>query len=337
MRVTGVAPSLQPRIQRARRLLTADALRRPRAQRYTGLSQINPNGLPFQWSFCIGQPASLRFLCEIGPPGSNCETRHRRSVAALGEALTVLDIPTPDWLWDIALPQILPGLPAMPEGWRTSLWTALGASRDTVAVKVYASLEQGDAEERWRRIGRALLALDRVEALKTLCDISGAVSGTAIPVGIAFDVLPTGAPGRIKAYFQSGAINGNDLAAWYEAADLVRDLPALATLLRVFPCSAAPDFPPSAFFISAEFDRGNALTLKTDLTVSRWCASDADITAGLEQLCAALGLDLSLYQAAQAALGLWPPSRLDRPLLHVVGLGSERDGRRHINVYSEPH
>ena len=192
MRAAALPPGLAVKIAACRRVLTDGALQRPLAKRYHGLSRINPDGLPFQWSFCIGAPPGVRFLGEIGPPGADCAKRYRRSITAIQRALEILGTPPPAWLWDIAPPIVLPAEDRMAEGWRSAIWCALGTSGHSVLIKVYASLECGDPAQRWRRIGQALIELGRRPSLERLCDMPSSVSGQSWPVGVALDILPDG-------------------------------------------------------------------------------------------------------------------------------------------------
>jgi len=332
----GLPAGIADKAETCRRLLSAGALARPPAERYGGLSRINPNGLPFQWSFVLGAPPCLRFLCEVGPPGTDCAARLGRTRAAIGEALKVLEIARPAWLWDEVLPAILPPAGEMPPGWRSALWTALGASPGGIGLKVYASLERGGAQVRWQRIGRALLALSRPAALERLCAMSGPVSSAAWPVGIAFDILPGGSPGRVKAYFMASETDGSWLARCYQAAGWRQEVEAVEAALAAFPWHAGRPYWPGSLFLSAEFGRAGELTLKTDLALSRWVSSDAHALAGVTRLARRLGLDAAPGLAWLESLGALPPHATALRTLHVVGLGTEADGKRHLNLYCEP-
>src|SRR6266536_2441454 len=70
-------------LSRAFDVLAGEALDRAVAEDYPGLSAINANGMPFQWSFCLGVPRSVRFLCEHGAPGKHPAQRLASSLSAL--------------------------------------------------------------------------------------------------------------------------------------------------------------------------------------------------------------------------------------------------------------
>ena len=236
----------------------------------------------------------------------------------------------------ILLPIVLPAEGRMPEGWRSAVWYALGASGGNVLIKVYASLECGGPELRWRRIGRALLELGRRRSLERLCDMSSSVSGRSWPVGLAFDILPDGSPGRIKAYFKAGAVGPSWLARWYATAGLPDEIDAVRTALEAFPWHRDRPYWPGSLFVSAEFDALENLTLKTDLAVSRWVVSDARVVQGVRKLADSLGLKDAGYLRSLRQLDDWPPNASETRTHHVVGIGCEENGERHINVYCQP-
>ena len=281
-------------------------------------------------------PPGVRFLGEIGPPGADCAKRYRRSITAIQRALEILGTPPPAWLWDIAPPIVLPAEDRMAEGWRSAIWCALGTSGHSVLIKVYASLECGDPAQRWRRIGQALIELGRRPSLERLCDMPSSVSGQSWPVGVAFDILPDGSPGRIEAYFKAGEVGPSWLARWYAAAGLPDEIHAVRTALEAFPWHRDRPYWAGSLFVSAEFDASENLTLKTDLAVSRWIAGDARIVRCVRSLAGRLGLNDAGYLRSLRQLHDWPPHPSKTRSHHVVGIGCEENGARHINVYCEP-
>lgn len=321
----------------AYRILSRNALDRSVAGRYDGLSRINPDGLPFQWSFCIdGGGPSVRFLCEVGPPGSSVEERLRLSQVALAQALEALGIPRPSWLWEDVIPTVFAAPDSLPPRWLSAMWFAVEANQRHVLLKVYINLEHGSPRERWERVGRVLLDLGRRESLKKLCELSRPASRDSWPIGLALDVLGDGRPGRVKAYFYGDEVGPEWLYRWYAAAGLTSEIPYVRTTLASFPWHADRPYWIKSLFISPEFGPRGKLTLKTDLAVSRWVRSDALILRGVHQLAARLGLDVSSYVKALRTIGDWPVSRSQTRTHHVVGLGFEGHRRRHLNVYCEP-
>lgn len=324
-------------LRNAFRMLTLSALDRVARPPFEGLSQINPDGLPFQWCFCLnGAAPSVRFLCEMGPPHSRCGNRLRASLEILEELLCVLRVPRPDWLLDSLIPLVLPPANRLPQDWRSAVWFAVGASRRGVLVKLYLNLEKDEPVERWKRIGRALLTLDRRRSLERLCELSARVSRDSWPVGICCDVLASGRPGRLKAYFHAGEVLPSWLDAWYSAAGFAHELPLLAEALDAFAWHPGRPYWTKSLFVSTEFDDRDELCLKTDLAVSRWVATDAYVHDGVRRLAAAMKLDDTPYLTALRDIGDWPVSSEGTRTHHVVGIGSETDGGRHLNIYCQP-
>ncbi|MGW4895333.1 hypothetical protein ACWEQL_24140 [Kitasatospora sp. NPDC004240] len=322
-------------------VLTRESLDRATAEAYPGLSRINANGLPFQWSACFstaGPPAAVRFLCESGTPGTGVRERLELSLDRLGRACRVLGLPgVPGWFTRDVLPTVLPDGRDLPPHWRGALWTGVGAAGPTVALKPYLNLDRDRPLDRWRRVGRVLRALGRERALERLCEVSSQVSAGSWPVGLAVDITPTGEPGRVKTYFRSEGVTAAWLQRWYTAVGAAAHLPAVRELLDAFPHPDRARYPDGAFVLTLEAHPADGvLTLKTDLAVTRWTAGDAPAVRATARLLGRLGLDPAGPAATLAALGA-PPAAEDRgEVLRFVGLGYEPDGSRHVNLYLEP-
>jgi hypothetical protein len=333
--------ALPPRVaQQAGRVLealTEGALQRPAVPPFDGLSRINANGLPFQWSFSFapGAVRSLRFLCEPGVPGASGRQRFSFAGDCLARALDGLGIAYPSWLEDCVFAHLVPPDDAWPRHWRSALWFGVGAAPGGVLVKPYVNLNWGMPLERWRRIGRVFQALGRHDQLAALCDLSGRVSRDSWPVGLALDVLPDGRCGRVKIYFRSAPVGTDWLQRWYLATGGGRHAPTVRAALDAFPLCGQARYPGHAFIVSLEFhDAG--IALKTDLAVTRWMPHDAAIAAGARRVLGAIGGDADELQAALQTLGAWPPDETGTRHLRFVGLGHEPDGACHLNLYVEP-
>ncbi len=314
--------------------LTAGAMDRPACPPFTGLSRINANGLPFQWSFSFGRDGerSLRFVCEAGQPGQSAFERLAYSKSCLNDAIGALGHTMPDWLEPCVLSRLLPDLQNWPAHWRSALWFGVGAGQRGVLIKPYVNLNWGSPLERWRRLGAVLAALGRDADLATLCAMSRQVSRDSWPVGLAVDVLPDGACGRLKMYFRSGAVCTDWLARWYAATDGQAHAGAVRSALDAFAYCGAGRYPEHAFIVGLELHDG-AVSLKTDFALTRWMESDAAIAAGVGRVLRRIGADAHALTGAMQALGCGAPSS---QLLRFVGLGHEPDGRQHVNVYIEP-
>ncbi|MEU4065739.1 hypothetical protein AB0F25_25515 [Streptomyces wedmorensis] len=322
-------------------VLTRESLDRPCADGYPGLSAINANGLPFQWSACFGArkaPPTVRFLCESGTPGTAARERLALSLDRLGQACRLVGLSgVPRWYTDQVLARLLPCDEDWPAHWRSALWTGVGAADQTIALKPYVNLCRGAPLERWRRVGWVLKSLGRDRALERLCDLSSQVSRDSWPVGLAVDITPTGEPGRVKTYFRSGPVTAAWLQRWYTAVGAHAHFPALRELLDVFPHPDRATYPGDSFVLTLEaHPTDGVLTLKTDLAATRWMTGDAAIARGAARLLSRLGLDPGGLDGTLAALGA-PPLTEDRSdVLRFVGFGYEPDGSHHVNVYLEP-
>jgi hypothetical protein len=332
-----ISDSVSQKLQSLFDLLTAESLKQSIYSPFEGLSKINPNGLPFQWSFCINnQLPSVRFLCESGTPGTSVQSRSKLSLDKFNAACYLLNIPHQDWLHEGVLPYILPKNEEWPEDWLSSIWFAVGASKEGVLLKIYLNLDRGKPIERWKRIGWVLKSLRRDNSLERLCILSGRVSKDSWPSGLAVDILPTGKPGRVKIYFYSGEVYLDWLENWYSSIGAEREIPYLRKMAELFPWQYGQPYPIKALFLSLEFSQKDEVSLKTDLTVSRLIKNELHIVEGIRVLLKELKLDESLYISALKELGIWPLNSTSPLLHHLVGFGFEPEGSHHVNVYCEP-
>ncbi|MFI6623111.1 hypothetical protein [Streptomyces sp. NPDC050528] len=316
--------------------LTEEALDQPLGEAYPGLSQINSNGLPFQWCLCSGSDRpSVRFLCESGRPGDSPRSRLAHTLGRLDQACVTAGHPgMPGWFADDVLAHVLPIERAWPEHWRSALWTGVGADTRGILLKPYLNLNRDRPVDRWRRAGRVLASLGRHRGLETLCAISGQVSEQSWPAALAVDILPGGLPGRVKIYFRSGSVDLGWLARWYRTLHCHQHAPAVRSLLDAFPKGGRAPYPPQAFVVTLEIHPQGEATLKTDLAVTRWPTGNRlDCT---RQLLTRLDMDARQFQQAWSALGGQDPSGTNAQYVRFVGLGHEPDASRHVNVYVEP-
>lgn len=319
-------------------LLTQESLQQSTGTQYPGLSLINANGLPFQWSLCLGESLpSVRFLCEVGRPGSSPQDRFQVSIQKLQQLCQLADIPHPDWLHEVVIPHLVPEPSVWPSHWRSAIWFACGSNARGFLIKPYFNLNQGSAEERWRKIGWIFRYLGRQQDLARWCDLSGRVSNGSWPMGLAVDLLPNGTCGRIKVYFANDNVELNWLENWYACLHAKEELPRVRKILDVFPQARPGQFPARAFLVGVEFhDNKTAPTLKTDFALTRWIESDAEIVAGIRHLGEAFGISTCPHRNALHKLAAWPPSDTDCKVHRFLGYGYEPDGSHHLNVYLEP-
>jgi hypothetical protein len=338
-RWASLPPASEAGITAAFAFLTDGAMDRPPVAPFSGFSQINADGLPFQWSFCFdsSRGRSVRFLCEAGIPGEGAISRYRHSTVQLDRACTALGIPHPRWLWDIVFAHTLPPEHAWPAHWRSAVWFGVGASRNGLLIKPYINLNDGDPVVRWRRVGHVLHALGRLAALEELCRLSGKVSAGSWLTGMTVDVLPDGTPGRLKIYFRCAEVAATWLARWYDAVGATDELATVRQLLDAFPLLGSSRYPARSLIVGLEFHEDDGkISLKTDAAVTRLLPDDRAIVTGTRRLMGALELPDSELVSALSSIGAWPPARGKATLQRFVGVGYEPNGGRHLNLYLEP-
>jgi hypothetical protein len=330
----GVDRSASDKLQALLGLLCRASLDRPRQARYSGLSHINADGFPFQWSFVLANgPPSVRFLCECGRPGLDVADRNDLAIASMREAITIIGIPHPKWLEPCILRHIVPDRAAVPAHWESGIWFAVGASARGVGMKMYFNMDRGTPRERWLAYGRILQSFGRDEALARLCELSDQVSGGSMPDGLCVELQPDGQPGRIKLYFASEAVSFCWLRRWYSAFGASTCLVDLLHFLRH--CRVPyKRFPSRGLFVSIEVDAAQKMTFKTDVPVCRW-AIDAQTFPAVVSLAERLALPTYHYRNWLATLGIDVSSPASAAH-QVVSLGYELSGNHHINVYCRP-
>lgn len=333
----GIAETPRLCVQRIFEIFTRESLDRPAVAPFRGLSFINADGLPFQWvfNFCAGA-SGWGFLCEAGQPGSEPTVRLAVTLDLIDQACSLAGNAPPGFLRGIArrlTPR--PGEP-WPSHWRSAAWIGVAVKGDAVSIKPYFNLTAGPPRERWLKAGWVLRDLGRDDALERLCALSASCSGNSWPAGLAVDIRPNGGPGRLKIYFRSGEVTPAWLARWYDTLGLDGHAASLRRMLDLLGKPSARLYPQSAFVTSLEIHPDQSFSLKTDLAVTKWMASDAAIVENSAALLAAEGCEAERLVRMLRAVDAWPPDRTCCTAIRFVGLGCEPDGSRHLNVYVEP-
>lgn len=317
-------------------LFTEEALDRRHPPPFQGLSAINANGLPFQWVLRFSSGSlGWGFLCELGPPGKHPHARQVETLRRVDSAAAILGMAPATWLADIAR-VVLPEAPDWPAHWRSGAWVGVTCLRDSIGLRPYFNLNRSSARERWLRVGRVLQMLGRGHALARLCALSGPCSPGSWPVGLALELRRDGGCGRVKIYFRSEATSPAWLSRWYEALELAVEAPVVRRALDLLGRTGAGNGPEAGFVVSLEVHADQSLSIKTDLAVTKWQDSDADVIEGCQALLQTLGGAPADVQGALSALGAWPPDPTTCAATRFVGIGCEPDGSRHMNLYLEP-
>lgn len=336
-RLGGQGPAASARVREILGLLTDESLDQPAEGPFEGLSFINADGVPFQWVARIGEGGvDWGFLCETGRPRSPGPERLALTLDRLRAASRVAGCAPPVVLETVAdLFGPAPG-EGWPGHWRSAIWTGVSVGGEAVRLKPYFNLNRGDARDRWLRVGWALKALGREHALEQVCRLSTSCSPGFWPVGVALDLTADGGVGRLKAYFRSQAGGPALLEPWYAACGAPGANEAVRTMLDLLGLTGSDRYPPGAFVVSLEAHADQRLSLKTDLAVTKWLDSDAQVVDGVEALSQRLGLAAGGLSTMMAGLGVTAPSRTDCEIARFVGLGCEPDGAAHLNVYLSP-
>lgn len=317
-------------------LFTAEALDRPAVSPFDGLSAINADGLPFQWVLRFGTSSmGWGFLCEVGPSGTAPITRCAETLRRVERAAAMLGMKPSTWLGDIAR-LLLPSVSDWPAHWRSGAWIGVACKGDAIGLRPYFNLNRGSARERWLRVGQVLMLLGRERALAQFCALSGPCSPGSWPVGLAMELLPDGDCGRVKVYFRAAATSPTWLSRWYEAVGLAAEAPVLRRALDLLGRAGAGTDPEAGFVLSLEVHADQSLSIKTDLAVTKWHGSDAQVIEGCQALLPTLGGVPSELTDSLTALGAWPPDQNTCAATRFVGIGCEPDGSRHMNLYLAP-
>ncbi|KAA3609588.1 MAG: hypothetical protein DWQ01_09675 [Planctomycetota bacterium] len=335
----GLPDKIQNRLHQTFRTLCRESLNQKIKRKYPGLSEINASGLPFQWSLCLGKPEltapSVRFLCEVGVPGSHGKDRQQLSLARLRQCSQSLHLGDHGRWLEGAKQFLLPD--TWPESWYSSVWIAVGANAKGCLLKPYFNLNHGTPKQRWDCIGQFLAASGRLQNLETLCRLSGQVSRGSIPMGIALDFLPQGQCGRIKIYFANEEVDFTWLQRWYQAAGAEQHVASFRSLLETFPPPSGDRLAPRSMLLSLELQReSEPSSLKTDFALTHWMPHDQSIWNGLQAWMHRRSWPIGPASELLHTLGILPASDNHCDLFRFVGFGQEPDGSEHLNLYFEP-
>lgn len=326
------------RLKKIYHLLCHESLSGKMELPYGGLSRINSNGIPFQWSFSFAPnyQESLRFICETGTPYTSCYKRFQYSLLQIDDLNSLLNIPKTSWFKEQALPILMPEVSEWPNHWKSALWFAVGANKNGILYKIYLNLNVGDIRDRWSKVGRLLTVLNRLSSLKEWCAISADVSKNSIPVGIALDVLPNGECGRVKIYFRSEEVTLSWLARWYRATNGEAVEPMIRKLIESYPLTGTKVYPNQSFFVSWEAGAHEKATLKTELAITNFNFSEREVVNRTYSLMDKLNLQFGEYKKQLALIGYSEPYHINEKAHKFVGIGFENDGNFHLNTYVQP-
>jgi hypothetical protein len=303
---------------------------------YCGLSSINADGLPFQWSQCFGLgPRTVRFVCEIGRQHTTVDERYVLSLARLTKVRQMLDFPLARW-FDSEILMLLKSNDSFPAHWRSAIWIGVGILNSGVVIKPYFNLNCGQPVDRWKTVGCILREIAHPDCLTKLCELSRHVSRDSWPVGLTVDLCKSNEPTRMKIYFRSGKVNLSWLENWYRATGYSFHSSAIRSLLDSFPCEGVKVFPEGAFVVALEFHLQSGLvSIKTDIALNKLGYERANAAEGVRRVVAETARESSGIESWFKSLNIESNGVQVSPL-RFVGIGSEPDHTLHVNVYTEP-
>ena len=314
----------------------AESLDGPAELPYRGLSSINADGLPFQWSQSFGAiPRSVRFVCESGYQHTSASVRQSLSIERLAKARAMLGFPIAPWFDSSLLPLIMAG-DEMPSHWRSSIWFGVGIANTGAVIKPYFNLNRGSPLDRWKTVGRILRETAHPDCLAKLCELSGAVSKDSWPVGLTVDLGASADPTRMKVYFRSDRVDLSWIERWYSASGYSFHNAAIRSLLDLFPCDGVKFFPEGAFVVALEFHlKSGVVSIKTDIALNKLGYERGGVTEGTRRAVLNIAGENTGVNTWLESLGMGDESATTSPL-RFVGVGSEPDRSLHVNVYAEP-
>ena len=280
-----------------------------------------------QWRLGFGATQrAVGFLCEGGGGSKPLEQRFWAAVGRLDAACEALGIPRPRWLSEVVFPCALPGERAWPATWRSALRFNVEVSAEGVRLAPCLNLNWGAPAGRWGRVVSILKSLGRAKVVPLVDELAARAPAGTWPAGLAIDILPGGAAGDFKVYFQSALERVDWLQRWYLAAGATQDSAAVRRLLDAFPWPGRNPYPEGAFVVGVELPRDGPLRLETDLAVSALGRDDVSILRGARNLLGSLELDTREPLTVLERIGAWPPPEGEKGHLRHVGLGHEPGG-----------
>ena len=167
--------------------------------RPTAYSDVAPGPVPIEISFSQSRAKELRLLVEPCLPGEGILARTLMSLTAIRDVTADLfSSEVAQQSYDLAR-DLLPEGEEIPHlNWRSSIWLALRVADGPPVLRIYVNAQFRDADNRWLRIRRALLARGLNESMDALDRVRGKVGELIEPIGFSFDVRHTGlTPARL--------------------------------------------------------------------------------------------------------------------------------------------
>jgi malonyl CoA-acyl carrier protein transacylase len=314
-------------------LLTRESLTLPIAGNGPPFSGICADGTP--WQFCVSLRTAgtggLRYLTEIGLPGTPMSARVSLSRRRLDDVMDLLDLPPESNNIVDGLFALLPQEPDRLNSLRGAIWVGVRAANGKLDFRVYANNEWGTEFARWQRLTTTLGKLGGAGFGRLLRDHIADLTQYFSPVGLAssLELKPV-----LKLYLRSKT------NPWEACARLSRSPsfhlpPDLLTVVEHVvgrPLATAPNRL-LVLSIAASID-GKQPDLKFDLNCQYLSHASHPPEKAIEELARASGIDLAPYWHM---LNIVQGSTVGGPVpIHdFIGIGGGINGLR-LNVYLRP-
>jgi hypothetical protein len=285
-------------------------------------SDVAPGALPVEISFSQANPRELRILIEPCQPGEGILARTVMGIASVGNVTKVFSKDVAQQAQDLVRGLLPESEQLCHLSWRSSVWLALRSNGERSAVRIYVNGQFSDAQDRWRRMGRAFSDCGLEESRAALEQLRHAVGDLLLPIGLCFDVQSSGVtPARVHGVTEKVSpfwllrlltVTGNEAAA-DDAADF---LDLFGMLERRGACPV---------LVSLGLETGSWGSLKIDVDLPN-LEPDIEIRRSASYLAKAekrFG-EIAAYQAVSRTLNGAGP--------RYIGM-TIRSTRRHLNVY----
>lgn len=296
-----------------------------------GFSGICNDGGALQFCVALGErAASVRYLTEIGEPGSSMAERIRLSDLRLRSILDSAGYDDGPRLLD-ALRPALPTEARRQDRLHGGMWAGVAHFAGSApAFLVYANVGWGGEFERWQRVTTCLGELAATDFARRLRVVAQEIVPHFAPAGLAIAI--SGEPPLIKLYLRPKTEPwqaGRHLLA--RAAEGGRDI-AQRIEVALGPHRLSRLRPSSLLMSMAGTADAQNLDVKVDLCGHCVFTSERDARARVARLAGLLSLSTEPYVAAISSLEDGP-SRVAHDFL---GVGWEPGRGPRINVYVQP-
>jgi len=314
-------------------LLTRESLTYPIAPPRPQFSGICADGTPWQFCLSLGAAVSggVRYLTEIGLPGSPLSTRTRLTRLRLAEVFCLLDLPEDARNAAAALFALLPESTEELDNLNGGIWVAVACGTDgEPKIRLYANNEWGDESSRWRRLVEVIRTLNGFGFGRFLRSHVSELASTFSPVGLA---VTLGRELILKLYLRPKCVPwracstlsgcpafgiGTDLVALLEKCLRRRlDVPIRALVLSLGATASGenPDF-------------------KLDFCGYHLFRSESEARETIERLACETRIDLQPYYQTLGVLDKGAPGGYQH-FESFFGVGGGRRGLR-LNIYLRP-